>query len=606
MARETEVNLIVRGVETVFGGVPESHPLRDGLKRSRNGSMIYSWVNFAETQVPDIGARRFWCEGFDLEHLFSSFVKMPRLAVSGCLALILGLTGEPARAELATGSAFARSLATAVAETEGVAAFYKANGYRDLWTGPDDADRRQAALQAFSRAGDHGLPVARHDASALVAAFQSARTQRDRGQVEAAMTQAFLAYARDLSSGALTPSKVDAGIVREIARPDPQAMLQAIAASPTPHEFLRDLAPSSPEYARLLKEKLRLEGVIASGGWPNVPAAAQLQPGDQGPQVIALRDHLVARGYLTASAAATYDRSLLRAVQRFQLDHGLTADGVANAATLEALRLPASARLKSVIVALERLRWLGDAPRGARHIWVNLPEFMARIVDEGRTTFKTRAVIGKDVEDQRSPEFSDVMEYMVINPSWGVPRSIIVKEYLPLLQRNSNAVSHLQVVDNKGRVVPRGAVNFAAYSASSFPFGLRQPPSDGNALGKVKFMFPNVHNIYLHDTPAKNLFAHEVRAYSHGCIRLADPIDFAHILLSAQSEDPKGVFQTELESRLETSVSLDSSVPVHLVYFTAWPTARGQIGYRNDVYGRDGRLFDALSEAGVALTGEQG
>jgi peptidoglycan hydrolase-like protein with peptidoglycan-binding domain len=119
---------------------------------------------------------------------------------------------------------------------------------------------------------------------------------------------------------------------------------------------LRDLAPSAPEYARLLKEKLRLEGVIAAGGWPNVPAAAQLQPGDQGPQVIALRDHLVARGYLTASAAATYDRSLLRAVQRFQLDHGLTADGVANAATLEALRLPASARLKSVIVALERLR----------------------------------------------------------------------------------------------------------------------------------------------------------------------------------------------------------------------------------------------------------
>jgi murein L,D-transpeptidase YcbB/YkuD len=192
--------------------------------------MIYSWVEFAENQFPDTGARYFWCEGSDLEHLFSSFVKMPRLAITGCLALILGFTGEPARAELAIGSAFARSLATAVAETEEIAAFYRASGYKDLWTGSDDAERRQAALQAFSRAGDHGLPVARYDAAALVAAFQSARTERDRGQVEAAMTQAFLAYARDLSSGALTPSKVDAGIVREIARPDPQALLQAIAS----------------------------------------------------------------------------------------------------------------------------------------------------------------------------------------------------------------------------------------------------------------------------------------------------------------------------------------------------------------------------------------
>jgi murein L,D-transpeptidase YcbB/YkuD len=568
--------------------------------------MIYTAPDFAQT-IGQLGyRRRICCEGFDLENLFSFVFGKPRLAVSGCLTLILALSGQPARAEVAAGSSFSRSLATAVADTEGFAAYYKATGYADLWTGPDDAARRQAALQAFSRAGDHGLPVARYDAAALVAAFHSARTERDRGQVEAEMSRAFVAYARDMSSGALTPSKVDAGIVRDIVRPDPQAMLQGFATSEMPSEFLRDLAPSSAEYARLLKEKLRLEAVIAAGGWPKAPKAERLQPGDHGPEVIALRDQLVARGYLVASAAASYDRSLLRAIQRFQLDHGITADGVAGATTLEALGKPPSERLKSVIVALERLRWLGNAPRGSRHVWVNLPEFMVRIVDNGHTTFKTRAVIGKDVEDQRSPEFSDVMEYMVINPSWGVPRSIIIKEYLPLLQSNQNAVGHLQVVDNKGRIVPRGAVNFAAYSAASFPFGLRQPPSDGNALGKVKFMFPNEHNIYLHDTPAKNLFAHDVRAYSHGCIRLGDPIDFAHVLLAAQNNDPKTFFQAELETKRETPVSLDSEVPVHIVYFTAWPTARGQIGYRNDVYGRDQRLFDALAEAGVVLTGEQG
>ena len=239
--------------------------------------------------------------------------------------------------------------------------------------------------------------------------------------------------------------------------------------------------------------------------------------------------------------------------------------------------------------------------------WVsNLFPHTARIVDDGRVTFQTRAVIGKNVPDQRTPEFSDEMEYMVVNPSWGVPRSIIVKEYLPLLQRNPNAVSHLQVVDGRGRVVPRGAVNFAAYSARSFPFGLRQPPSDGNALGKVKFMFPNTNNIYLHDTPAKNLFAHEVRAYSHGCIRLGDPFDFAYTLLAAQTDDPKGVFKHELDSDRESNVALDQHVPVHLVYFTAWPTARGTIGYRNDIYGRDAAIFEALTEAGVVLPGVQG
>jgi murein L,D-transpeptidase YcbB/YkuD len=195
---------------------------------------------------------------------------------------------------------------------------------------------------------------------------------------------------------------------------------------------------------------------------------------------------------------------------------------------------------------------------------------------------------------------------MVINPSWGVPRSITVKEYLPLLQRNRNAVSHLQVIDGNGRVVPRGAVNFAGYTAKNFPFALRQPPSDGNALGKVKFMFPNTYNIYLHDTPSKSLFSHDIRAYSHGCIRVADPFDLAHALLSVQSQAAEDEFDAHLRTGNETMVKLEQPVPVHLVYYTAYPEAKGRMGYRRDVYGRDAILWQALSAAGVALPGEQG
>ena len=500
---------------------------------------------------------------------------------------------------------FLQAVAAALAEDAALGDFYRARGYRTLWTGAEDAARRAALLSALDGAAAHGLPVARYDSAALRAAYAAALTEGDRGRLEVRMSRAFLDYASDVATGVLEPEKADAGIHREVTRLDPLRLLAQVEKG-DPVALLRALPPRAPEYARLMKEKLQLESRIASGGWGLPVAAAALGPGDTGPAVVALRDRLVAMGYLRRSSTAVYDAALQAAVQRFQIDHGLQADGRADEATLAEVNVAPEDRVKSIVVAMERLRWMHDTVRGARHIWVNQPDFTAKIVDHGKVTFQTRAVIGKNVPDQRSPEFSDEMDHLVINPSWGVPRSIIVKEYLPLLQRNPNAVSHLQVIDRNGRVVPRGAVNFAAYSARSFPFGLRQPPSDGNALGKVKFMFPNAYNIYLHDTPAKELFDHEVRAYSHGCIRLADPFDFAYALLAAQSDDPKGLFQSHLDSDRETVVKFEEKLPVHLVYFTAWPTAKGEMTYRRDIYGRDGRIFDALTEAGVALRGVQG
>lgn len=536
---------------------------------------------------------------------------MMRFAVLGRCAALLGtvalLSGAPlsvARAQ-AMPPAFVQVLAAAVSADDGAARFYQAADYRPLWTGPESAARRSALLSALTLAPAHGLPAPRYDAEGLGRLLAAAHTEGDRARAEVAFTQAYLRYARDISSGVLEPRKIDAGIVREIDRPDPFGLLQEIAAR-DPVQVLRDLAPKSPEYAQLMRAKLGLEGKIAKGGWGPAVVAKALVPGDAGPAVVALRDRLVAMGYLAKSATQTYDKAIQAAVLRFQLDHGLIADGYAYEGTLNEINIPPEHRLKSVIVAMERMRWMRNVVLGQRHIWVNQPDFSARIVDHGKITFETRAVIGKNVPDQQTPEFTDTMEHMVVNPSWGVPRSITVKEYLPLLQRNPNAVSHLQVVDRRGRVVPRGAVNFAAYSGRTFPFALRQPPSDGNALGKVKFMFPNEHNIYLHDTPAKNLFSHEVRAYSHGCIRLAEPFDFAYALLARQSDDPKGTFAGYLNSGRESTVKLDVNVPVHLVYFTAYPGAKGQMTYRRDIYGRDGLLAGALEAAGVVMAQVQG
>lgn len=518
------------------------------------------------------------------------------------LAFVLS-SGLPQAVDAQT-AAFTQSLAATASADEVVAEWYRETGYRTLWTGPADAGRRAAFLTAIQAAQDHGLPVSRYDAAALTARLRAAETEGDRGRIEVEMTQAYLAWARDLTSGALDPKQVDAGILRQIDRIDPKILLTRIANG-NPEAVLKWLEPKSPVYLQLMKAKLGLEAQIAAGGWGEMVPGKLLGPGDSGPGVVALRDRLVRMGFLAPTSVASYDRSLQAAVSAFQMAHGLTPDGVANAATLEEINQPPEARLKSVIVAMERERWM-HIDRDTKHVWVNLPDFRARIIDGGKTIFETRVVIGKNVPDQRSPEFSDEMEHMVINPSWGVPRSIIVKEYLPLLQRNPNAVSHLQVIDGRGRVVSRGSVNFAAYSARTFPFGLRQPPSDGNALGKVKFMFPNPYNIYLHDTPSKSLFDHEVRAYSHGCIRVADPFDLAHELLSWQTDNAEAEFEAALKTGNETTVKLKQHLPVHLVYFTAYPDTRGRISYRRDVYGRDAALWEALRAAGVELAGVQG
>ncbi len=354
-----------------------------------------------------------------------------------------------------------------------------------------------------------------------------------------------------------------------------------------------------------MKAKFAMEKQLGKGGWGAQVPAKKLEPGQSGAAVVALRNRLIAMGYMRRNAGQVYDGKMQSAVQQFQLAHGLNPDGVAGPGTLAEINVQAEDRLAAIVVAMERERWI-NRPLGKRHVWVNLTDFTARIVDNGKVTFETRSVVGATQSDRRSPEFSDVMEFMVVNPTWNVPRSITVKEYLPMLQKNPNAAGHLRIIDSRGRTVNRGAVDFTQFTARTFPFDMKQPPSDGNALGLVKFMFPNQYNIYLHDTPSKNLFGREVRAFSHGCIRLADPFDFAYALLAKQTNDPQGLFKSKLNTGIETVVPLEQPVPVHLVYRTAFTSPKGNMNYRRDVYGRDARIFSALQKAGVVLRAVQG
>ena len=513
------------------------------------------------------------------------------------------LWSSPAIAQV---TAYKQAVAEAASSSDDVAAFYRGSDYAPIWTGEGAADtaRRAALIKALSEVETHGLPGSRYDVAGLMEQMKSARTTRDVGMVEVALSRVFLRYARDVQTGVLVPSSVDPGIVRNVFYPEGVSYLNGLANS-DPADYFAQLPPRTQEYTLLRKEKLRLEQLIADGGWGSKVTGSKLEPGDGGASVVSLRNRLIRMGFMAPNATATYDAEMEKAVQRFQLASGLEADGVAGSGTISEINTPAEDRLKSVIVALERERWI-TRDRGDRHVLVNLTDFTAKIVERGQVVFESRSVIGKNQHDRRSPEFSDVMEHMIINPSWHVPRSIVTKEYLPALKNNPHAAGHILITDSRGRTVDRSSMDFTQFSARSFPFSMRQPPSSRNALGLVKFMFPNKHNIYLHDTPQKSLFAHETRAYSHGCIRLADPFGFAYALLSVQSDDPKDAFHSVLKSGRETKVELEKPLPVHLIYRTAFISPKGQAEFRRDVYGRDAKIWDALSQAGVVLPAVQG
>ncbi|WP_299844827.1 L,D-transpeptidase family protein [uncultured Roseovarius sp.] len=516
-------------------------------------------------------------------------------------AALIGSSGAEAQV-----TGFKQAVAEAAAKDRDLAAFYQSNGYQGIWTGNSGKDRRrrQELFKAIEAADMHGLPVARYDANGLKTQMKAARSARERGLVEVALSKTFVQLARDMQTGALVPSRIDDGIKRKVPYRNRTSYLTAFSKS-SPRNFFRALPPQTNEYARLMKEKIRLEKLLGQGGWGQKVPAKSLKPGASGNAVVVLRNRLISMGYMRRSSSQSYDANMQKAIQQFQLDHGLNPDGVAGAGTMTEINRPVQARLQSVIVAMERERWLNRS-RGERHVLVNLTDFSARIIDGDKVTFQTRAVVGKNVSDRRSPEFSDVMEFLVINPTWNVPRSIAVKEYLPMMKRNPNAAGHLQLYDGRGRKVSRSAVNFAAFNARNFPFDIKQPPSRRNALGLVKFMFPNKYNIYLHDTPQKKLFAREKRDFSHGCIRLHQPFEFAYEMLSKQERDPKNFFHAKLDTGRETVVQLEKPVPVHITYRTAFTQAKGRTQFRGDVYGRDAKIWSALSKAGVSLRGVQG
>ncbi|HYG61679.1 MAG TPA: L,D-transpeptidase family protein [Thermoanaerobaculia bacterium] len=489
--------------------------------------------------------------------------------------------------------------------------FYAARQFQPAWSdsrGPlPEARELLAAIDQLSAQGIDPRRYRKDELAALLPEkgwkdlADDPREQRRVADLDAQLTFTFLTIATHTAVGRLQPDTVRTDWYTKPRNLDVDGLLNRALQSQEEgaiQKALRGMTPPGEEYARLSQVLDRYQQIAEKGGWPSIPAGPELKPGDGGPRVAALRARLAAEGDLAANAAAgaAFDEPLAQAVSRFQRRNGLEVTGKVDEATLAALNVPAEDRLRQLVVNMERWRWM-PSDLGERYIWVNIPEFRMDLFEGDRPAVSMRVVVGK--EQSRTPVFSDKMEYLELNPFWNLPDSIINEEVLPALAKNPDYLASHEMEVVQGWEADAPAVSSYDPSQLGKPgseYRLRQRPGAANPLGKVKFMFPNRFDIYLHDTPADHLFDRAERDFSHGCIRLERPIELAQYLLK---DDPKWTpeaIQAKLASGETTSVPLPRPLAVHLVYFTAWADENGVVHFRDDVYGHDAKLAAALME----------
>jgi murein L,D-transpeptidase YcbB/YkuD len=457
-------------------------------------------------------------------------------------------------------------------ERDAMAAFYAARENKPLWIENGQVTPAATAVaNLVAHADEDGLQPEAYALPSLTLASPNARIE-----AEIALTAAALAYARDARGGRIEPSRLSSLITPDLELPDPAALLPALAASNDPAGFLAGFQPQHPGY-KALKAKLReMREATGSVAAPRsrILEGRTLRIGDVDPRVPLLR----ARLDMAQLGDTLYDEDLARAVRSFQRKNNLRPTGVFDTATADVLdgavlRAPRSIPAADIIVNMERWRWL-PADLGERHILVNLPEFTLRLVDHGRVVHRTRVIVGKP--ETPTPIFSHPMEYVIVNPSWNIPPSILRKEILPGLAADPDYAA------KRGyQIIRRGN-----------SISVRQPPGERNALGFIKFMFPNRHAVYLHDTPSRNLFSNERRAFSHGCVRVDQPFRLAEFVLGEQGYDEhrmRGMIGTG-----ERTIRLKQQLPVHLTYFTLFVDEDGRLQRRDDLYGHDGKVRTAL------------
>lgn len=472
---------------------------------------------------------------------------------------------------------------------ESIGKFYEGGGYELIWIGERQATRQMTALRRrMDAAEEYGLDPVLYRTANFALTYPADTKLLARADVEFSLTVA--RFVTHIASGRISPAEVSRLITLRPERPDVAKVLETLTRGAGVAIALGRFEPPHPQY-RALKAKLAELRASNNDDRIVIPEGTLLKPASSDQRAPLLR----ARLNVSLSADADperYDEPLVEAVQAFQRGSGLNADGILGPRTIAALNgWSREEDIASIVANLERWRWMPH-DLGAFHVMVNVPEFMVRVVKDGSPVHQTRVVVG--TPKHPTPTFSHVMDHFVVNPYWNVPTSIVSNEMVPDIRRDPygyfsrNGYQVFASVGGKMRQVNPAWINW--YAVNPRQIRIRQVPGDRNALGRIKFMFPNQHSVYLHDTPSKSLFRRDYRAFSHGCVRVENPLEFADAILPVAAPEWNSTRIERLYGGKERRVNLNNPIPVHLSYFTVAIDPNGELRRFEDIYDYDGRM----------------
>ncbi|CAL1520897.1 L,D-transpeptidase family protein [Chitinophaga sp. MM2321] len=413
-------------------------------------------------------------------------------------------------------------------------------------------------------------------------------------RLEMLLTAQFFAYGNKVWGGLTADSAKDLEWFIPRKKIDMASLLDSMVNKKS-NAFEED-EPVNRQYKLLRNELKRLANLEASTKWDSIKTTQKsFKKGDSAAVIATIKNRLEAWGDLPGTdTSSRFTVELDSAVRNFQLRMGMKVDGLIKQNVLDALNTPIAQRISQVLINMERLRWVPLEPT-TDYILVNIPEFRMHVYDKGKLDWSCNVVVGKP--GANTVIFTKELRYVVFSPYWNVPPGILAKEVLPGLKRGAGsylARQNMEIVGASGKVISPGSINFNKYSGGNFPYIVRQRPGPKNSLGKVKFLFPNEYNIYLHDTPARYLFGENKRSFSHGCIRVAEPKHLAEWLLRDDSTWTEKKIDAAMNAGKEKYVTLKERIPVFIGYFTAFVDSKGNLNFRDDVYGHDARLAATL------------
>ncbi|MPR32052.1 L,D-transpeptidase family protein [Salmonirosea aquatica] len=470
-------------------------------------------------------------------------------------------------------------------------AFYQNRNFSPAW----GAGTSQKLMEIISQIDREGLNPSNFPLDALRSLVDSAQSgkvsARTGARLDLLLSASYLKLADLLATGKIKADQLSADWHIKDQVPDTLGVYLQKAVAGQVERSLASLRPGFGQYTKLRRHLAQYRRLSAAGGWPTVEAGADLAPGDSSQRIIAVRRRLAVTGDLDSTLApqqqnARYDSSLIEAVNRYQQRNGLIVQPEITDRMVQAMNIPAEDRLTQLMLNLDRIRWISTGPMPPTYALVNIPEYRLHVVEDGSEVKVMPVVVGKVMN--ATPVFKDQIEHVEFSPYWNVPTSIATAELWPKIRASRSYLdrNHMEILNgwgNNARVVSRSSVDWGNLRN----YRIRQKPGPWNALGQVKFMFPNQYAIYLHDTPSEQLFGETRRAFSHGCIRIADPVWFADWILPQFNRDE--VTEKMNDRQLEI-VKLDQEIPVYIVYLTAFEDGEGRLNFRPDLYGLDKRL----------------